>query len=71
MCTIHLFGSLTGGLDSQIQEIREVIELPITKPELFEEMGIVPQKGKCRQQYLYVLPTKKEAKRTSLEQRFS
>lgn len=34
-----------GGLDEQILELREAIELPLTKPELFEEMGIEPQKG--------------------------
>lgn len=34
-----------GGLEEQIQELREVIELPLSKPELFEEMGITPQKG--------------------------
>lgn len=34
-----------GGLEEQIQQLREVIELPLTKPELFEEMGIEPQKG--------------------------
>lgn len=36
----------SGGLENQIQELREVIELPLTRPELFQEMGIQPQKGK-------------------------
>ena len=34
-----------GGLDSQIEEIREAIELPLLKPHLFEEVGIEPPKG--------------------------
>ena len=34
-----------GGLDNQIQEIKESVELPLTHPELYEEMGIKPPKG--------------------------
>ncbi|KAI5148175.1 26S proteasome regulatory subunit T2 [Enteropsectra breve] len=34
-----------GGLESQIQEIKESVELPLTNPELFTEMGIKPPKG--------------------------
>jgi len=34
-----------GGLDKQINEIREVVELPILKPELFKKVGISPPKG--------------------------
>ncbi|HII71348.1 TPA: AAA family ATPase, partial [Candidatus Woesearchaeota archaeon] len=34
-----------GGLDRQAEEIREVIELPLKKPELFEKVGIQPPKG--------------------------
>jgi len=34
-----------GGLKEQIREIREVIELPLMKPELFEKVGIKPPKG--------------------------
>lgn len=34
-----------GGLESQIQEIKEAVELPLTHPELYEEMGIKPPKG--------------------------
>lgn len=34
-----------GGLESQIQEIKESVELPLTNPELFQEMGIKPPKG--------------------------
>ncbi|CDO96083.1 unnamed protein product [Kluyveromyces dobzhanskii CBS 2104] len=34
-----------GGLEAQIQEIKEAVELPLTHPELYEEMGIKPPKG--------------------------
>lgn len=34
-----------GGLHSQIQEIKEAVELPLTHPELYEEIGIRPPKG--------------------------
>jgi 26S proteasome regulatory subunit T2 len=34
-----------GGLESQIQEIKEAVELPLTHPEYYEEMGIKPPKG--------------------------
>lgn len=34
-----------GGLDQQIQEIKESVELPLTHPELYDEMGIKPPKG--------------------------
>lgn len=34
-----------GGLNKQIREIREVIELPLTNPELFLRVGINPPKG--------------------------
>ncbi|KAL6077794.1 hypothetical protein STEG23_026020 [Scotinomys teguina] len=34
-----------GGLDNQIQEIKESLELPLTHPEYKEEMGIKPLKG--------------------------
>ncbi|KXS12587.1 26S proteasome subunit P45 [Gonapodya prolifera JEL478] len=34
-----------GGLETQIQEIKEAVELPLTHPELYEEMGIKPPKG--------------------------
>ncbi|MCQ8893879.1 MAG: proteasome-activating nucleotidase [Methanolinea sp.] len=34
-----------GGLDLQINEIREAVELPLKKPELFERVGIEPPKG--------------------------
>jgi proteasome regulatory subunit len=34
-----------GGLERQIVEIREAVELPMKKPELFEKIGIDPPKG--------------------------
>ena len=36
---------MIGGLDNQIKEIKEVIELPIKHPELFEALGIAQPKG--------------------------
>ncbi len=34
-----------GGLDKQIREIREAVELPLLKPELYKKVGIEPPKG--------------------------
>lgn len=34
-----------GGLEDQIQEMREAVELPLTHPELYEDVGIKPPKG--------------------------
>jgi 26S proteasome regulatory subunit T6 len=34
-----------GGLDKQIKEIKEVVELPIKHPEIFESLGIAQPKG--------------------------
>lgn len=34
-----------GGLEEQIQEIRETVELPLLHPELFEKVGIEPPRG--------------------------
>lgn len=34
-----------GGLDSQIREMKEAVELPLTNPELYEDIGIKPPKG--------------------------
>lgn len=34
-----------GGLDEQILQVREAIELPLEKPELFRKVGIQPPKG--------------------------
>jgi proteasome regulatory subunit len=33
------------GLSEQVESVREAIELPLIKPELFEKIGIVPPKG--------------------------
>ncbi|KAH3758084.1 26S Protease regulatory subunit 10B [Pelomyxa schiedti] len=37
--------SSVGGLAQQIRELREVIELPLTNPELFLRVGVKPPKG--------------------------
>ncbi len=37
---------MVGGLDKQIKEIKEVIELPIKHPELFESLGIAQPKAR-------------------------
>jgi len=34
-----------GGLEEQIREIRETVELPMLKPELFKKVGIEPPRG--------------------------
>ncbi|HEY9205173.1 MAG TPA: proteasome-activating nucleotidase [Candidatus Methanoperedens sp.] len=34
-----------GGLDEQIREVRETVEMPLTRPEVFERIGIEPPKG--------------------------
>ena len=34
-----------GGLDKQIQELQEAVVLPLTRPELFTELGIRAPKG--------------------------
>ena len=36
---------MVGGLTNQIKEIKEVIELPIKHPELFDAVGIAQPKG--------------------------
>ena len=41
-----------GGLEEQIKEIRETVELPLTSPEIFAEIGIEPPRGVL----LYGLP---------------
>lgn len=41
-----------GGLEKQIQEVRETVELPLTQPEIFQEVGIEPPRGVL----LYGLP---------------
>ncbi len=39
---------MVGGLDKQIKEIKEVIDLPVKHPELFESLGIAQPKGVLR-----------------------
>lgn len=34
-----------GGLDEQVREMKEAVELPLTNPELYEEIGISAPKG--------------------------
>ncbi|MFT4326902.1 MAG: AAA family ATPase, partial [Candidatus Woesearchaeota archaeon] len=34
-----------GGMDDEISKIREMVELPLKHPELFEQLGIEPPKG--------------------------
>ncbi|KAF8745525.1 hypothetical protein AX14_008940 [Amanita brunnescens Koide BX004] len=34
-----------GGLGDQVRELREIIELPLLNPELFQRVGIKPPKG--------------------------
>jgi len=34
-----------GGLEQQIQDIKEAVELPLVHPELYEDIGIKPPKG--------------------------
>ena len=36
---------MVGGLHKQIKEIKEVIELPVKHPELFDALGIAQPKG--------------------------
>lgn len=36
---------MIGGLDEQILEVKETVELPLKHPELFEKVGIDPPKG--------------------------
>ena len=34
-----------GGLDNELEQVREMIELPMRHPELFQQLGIEPPKG--------------------------
>lgn len=43
---------MIGGLDKQIKEIKEVIELPVKHPELFEALGIAQPKVGHLQEYV-------------------
>ena len=33
-----------GGLEQQVTEIKEAVELPLTHPELYQDIGIKPPK---------------------------
>ncbi|MDI9633090.1 MAG: proteasome-activating nucleotidase [Methanolinea sp.] len=37
--------SQIGGLAREIEEVREAVEYPLTKPEIFERIGVEPPKG--------------------------
>ncbi len=41
----HLSYEDIGGLENVIQKLREMVELPLRHPELFEKLGIDPPKG--------------------------
>jgi proteasome regulatory subunit len=45
ICKPNVDYSEVGGLEAQIQELKETIELPLTSPEKFEKVGIEPPKG--------------------------
>ncbi|HUU74948.1 MAG TPA: proteasome-activating nucleotidase [Methanoregulaceae archaeon] len=34
-----------GGLEHEIEEVREAVEYPLTKPEIFQRVGVEPPKG--------------------------
>jgi len=34
-----------GGLEKEIEEVREAVEYPLTKPQIFERVGVEPPKG--------------------------
>ncbi|MDD4252183.1 MAG: AAA family ATPase, partial [Methanoculleus horonobensis] len=34
-----------GGLKEEIEEVREAVEYPLTKPEIYERVGVEPPKG--------------------------
>jgi hypothetical protein len=46
---------MIGGLDKQVREIKEVIELPIKHPELFEALGVAQPKGVLLYGYVVLL----------------
>ncbi len=41
----HITYEDIGGLENELQQVREMIELPLKHPELFERLGIDPPKG--------------------------
>ncbi|EGG10844.1 ATPase family protein [Melampsora larici-populina 98AG31] len=34
-----------GGLDAQVEQIRDLVELPLTRPELYSHFGLAPPRG--------------------------
>lgn len=44
---------MVGGLDKQVKEMKEVIELPIKHPELFDALGISQPKGNIHIHSIY------------------
>ena len=60
--------SSVGGLSEQIRELREVIELPLTNPELFKRVGIKPPKASWRAEsaLLGPCPSQRRSPRLSL-----
>ena len=42
---------MIGGLDKQVKEIKEVIELPVKHPELFQSLGIDQPKVTTSEQW--------------------
>jgi len=46
---------MIGGLEKQVREIKEVIELPIKHPELFEALGVAQPKGVLLYGYVALL----------------
>ena len=45
---------MVGGLDKQIKEIKEVIELPVKHPELFDALGISQPKVRSSMLIIFV-----------------
>lgn len=45
MHNVNMTCFIVAGLEQQIQEIKEAVELPLAHPELYEEVGIKPPKG--------------------------
>ncbi|HEX9057001.1 MAG TPA: CDC48 family AAA ATPase, partial [Ktedonobacterales bacterium] len=43
--TSHITYEDVGGLETELQRVRELIELPLKHPELFDRLGIEPPKG--------------------------
>jgi proteasome regulatory subunit len=41
----HVSWEQIGGLKAQENELKEVVELPLTRPDLFKKVGITPPKG--------------------------